>query len=176
MPSPATLVARIDGASRGNPGPAAFGVVIEDDQGQVLEEISRRLGETTNNVAEYHALLAALEYALAHAQRLRVFSDSELLVRQLQGHYKVKSPDLQPLFARAQEMIRRLERFQVAHVPREQNRRADALANAALDHGQAPRVLRGQATFRAGALHPREPLPLAEGEEVELEIRRKTRG
>lgn len=137
-PSPASppdeLIAHIDGAARGNPGPASYGVVVESADGARRAALSRCLGRATNNVAEYEALLAALDYALGQpVRRLLVLSDSELLVRQLQGRYKVKSPDLKPRFERAREMIARLESFRIRHVPRSQNAEADRLANQALD-------------------------------------------
>ncbi len=142
MPQPSSasseLVAHIDGASRGNPGPAAYGVVVESADGEPRAAFGRCLGRATNNVAEYEGLLAALEYALAHAARsLLVVSDSELMVRQLEGRYKVKSPDLKPRFERAREMIARLERFRIRHVPRAQNAHADRLANRALDEARS---------------------------------------
>ena len=129
-------VANIDGASRGNPGPAAYAVVMRDPNGHVIFELGKRLGRDTNNVAEYYALLAALDYAIGSGIRaLRIRSDSELLVRQMQGRYKVKSPDLKPLHERAVKMTRQLNYFTIEHVRRELNRDADALANAALDSG-----------------------------------------
>ena len=183
------IVARIDGASRGNPGPAAYGVVIETAEGERLAALAKRLGKTTNNFAEYQALLAALEYALQHEHlRVRAFSDSELLVRQMQGAYKVKSLDLKPLYDRARDMVARLESFAIQHVPREQNREADQLANEALDGAgtdaravpavESPSLfphgpLRALATYEQGALRPRVKLPLGEGETVEIEIHRK---
>lgn len=128
------VIAHIDGASRGNPGPASYGVVLESDDGARLAIISKSIGHTTNNVAEYHGLLAALEYALENnVRRLKVLSDSELMARQIQGVYKVKSPDLKPLFERARSAIARLESFSIEHVRREHNREADRLANLALD-------------------------------------------
>jgi ribonuclease HI len=128
------IIAHIDGASRGNPGPAAYAVVVEREGGGSVAELSKRLGVATNNVAEYRALLAALEFALDRQfQNLKVVTDSELLARQLQGRYKVKSPDLRPLYDEAREMICRFEAFSVEHVPREKNREADRLANQALD-------------------------------------------
>ena len=128
------VIAHIDGASRGNPGPAAYAVVVEREGGGLLAELSQRLGVATNNVAEYKALLAALEFALDRQfHNLKVLTDSELLARQLQGRYKVKSQDLRPLYEEACKMIRRLEAFSVEHVPREKNREADRLANRALD-------------------------------------------
>jgi ribonuclease HI len=132
-PSP-EIVAHVDGGSRGNPGPAAYGVVVEAADGAPLAALSKFLGRATNNVAEYQGLLAALEYALQHHHpRLRVLTDSELMARQLEGRYKVKSPDLKPLFERARGMILRLEHFTIRHVPREQNAEADRLVNQALD-------------------------------------------
>ena len=131
--SDAPIVAHIDGGSRGNPGPAAYGVVIEVDSGRV-DSLSKFLGRATNNVAEYQGLLAALDYALAHGYlRLRVESDSELLVRQVQGRYKVRSPDLRPRYERARRLIDRFQAFSIRHVPHEQNRKADRLVNDALD-------------------------------------------
>ncbi len=126
--------AQIDGAARGNPGPAAYGVVIRRPDGRPLDELRRYVGRATNNVAEYYALIAALDYAAAHGiRKLRVHSDSQLLVRQMQGRYKVKSADLRPLHERARKLAAGLEYFSIDYVPREQNREADALANAALD-------------------------------------------
>jgi ribonuclease HI len=124
----------IDGASRGNPGPAGIGVMMSDAGGEVVERLHRGIGETTNNVAEYRALLLALERALeTGATDVTVCSDSELLVRQLQGRYRVKHPALQPLFAKARELISALRRFEIRHVPRELNADADALANRGID-------------------------------------------
>src|SRR5271163_2716766 len=143
-------IANIDGASRGNPGPASYAVVIRDASGKIVLELAKRLGRETNNVAEYYALLAALDYAAANGiTALRVRSDSELLVRQMQGRYKVKSPELKPLFERAQKVSRQLTYFAIEHVRREQNRDADALANVALDSGPVHEV-RPQAAAGAG--------------------------
>lgn len=128
------LVAHIDGGARGNPGPAAYGVVIANQAGRRVAELSACLGARTNNYAEYSGLLAAMEYALRHGQRaLKVLSDSELLVKQMRGHYKVKSPGLQELFTRARALQRQLQWFSIQHVRREQNREADRLVNLALD-------------------------------------------
>ena len=124
----------IDGGSRGNPGQSAIGVVIEDAKGEILETIGRPIGVATNNVAEYRALLAGLEKAAAMgATEVEVASDSELLVRQVLGQYKVKNEGLKPLHAQAQERARRFSRFRIRHIHREQNVRADALVNRALD-------------------------------------------
>lgn len=127
-------VANVDGASRGNPGPAAYAVVIRDPDGNVVLKLAKKIGRETNNVAEYYALLAALDYAATHGIRaLRIRSDAELLVRQMQGRYKVKSAHLQPLHERARKLARQLEYFAIEHVPREMNSDADELANVALD-------------------------------------------
>src|SRR4029077_6253481 len=129
-------IANIDGASRGNPGPAAYAVVIRDADGKLVLELAKKFGRDTNNVAEYYALLAALDFATTHGiAALRIRSDSELLVRQMQGRYKGKSEDLKPLHERASILSRQLKYFVIEHVRREQNRDADALANIALDSG-----------------------------------------
>jgi ribonuclease HI len=133
-------IANIDGASRGNPGPASYAVVLRDPAGKVILELAKNLGRETNNVAEYYALLAALDYATSHGIRaLRIRSDSELLVRQMQGRYKVKSADLKPLHERAMKLTRQLEYFAIEHVRRELNREADELANVALDQAGVPK-------------------------------------
>ncbi len=130
------LIAHIDGGARGNPGPAGYGVVIEDQSRHKLAALSEYLGHQTNNFAEYHGLLAALQYALDHGHKaLKVVSDSELLVRQMRGKYKVKSPSLQELHRRAQSLAAKLEWFSIEHALREHNREADRLANAAMDKG-----------------------------------------
>jgi ribonuclease HI len=125
--------AHIDGGSRGNPGPAAYGAVIRMPDGKTVA-LAKYLGIQTNNFAEYSGLLAALEYALQqNFQGLKVFSDSELLVKQMKGEYRVKHPALKPLSARANEMARRLRHFSIQHVLRSYNRDADRLVNEALD-------------------------------------------
>jgi ribonuclease HI len=130
----------IDGASRGNPGPAGIGVLILGADGEVVERLHRGIGEATNNVAEYRALLLGLERTLAlGVEDLEVRSDSELLVRQLQGRYRVKHPGLLPLYEAARKQIARFRHFEVRHVPREQNAEADALANEGVD--EAVRVI-----------------------------------
>jgi acyl dehydratase/ribonuclease HI len=127
--------ANIDGAARGNPGPASYGVVVKRPDGTALESLGKYIGRYTNNVAEYYALIAALDYAVAHGlKRLRVLSDSQLIVNQMKGLYKVKHPDLRPLHERAKKQAGGLESFTIQYVPREQNREADAAANAALDN------------------------------------------
>ena len=207
---PADLfVAHVDGASRNNPGPAAYGVVLRRPDGSVVETLSKYIGTKTNNEAEYYGLIAALDCAASHRiARLRVVSDSELLVRQMQGNYKVKSASLKPLHEQARKLAGQFAYISFEHVPRAHNADADRLANEALDktesHGvgarhpsaalrtgavparpimqepaarlkagatSAPRKIR--ARYSGGALHPTEPLDLAEGEEVELTIRRK---
>ena len=126
--------ANIDGAARGNPGPAAYGVILRRPDGTTHESLGKYIGRTTNNVAEYYALIAALDYAAASGiKRLRVYSDSQLIVNQIKGLYKVKHPDLRPLHERAKKQAAALESFTIQYVPREQNRDADDLANAALD-------------------------------------------
>jgi ribonuclease HI len=139
-PPPGVYVANIDGASRGNPGPASYAVVLRDPEGKIALELAKNIGRETNNVAEYFALLAALDYAASHnIAALRVRSDSELLVRQMQGRYKVKSADLKPLHERATKLSRQLQYFAIEHVRRELNRDADALANVALDSAGVPK-------------------------------------
>ena len=130
------LVAYTDGGARGNPGPAGYGVVIQDEAGREVAGLSEYLGHQTNNFAEYQALIAALEYATQHGHKaLKVISDSELLVRQIKGIYKVKHPTLRDLHARAQQLIRQLDWFSITHVLRGKNQQADRLANAAMDKG-----------------------------------------
>jgi probable phosphoglycerate mutase len=124
----------IDGGSRGNPGPAGYGVRIEDASGAVIDRFCHTVGVATNNVAEYKGLLAALAWAASHGHRdVLVRSDSELLVRQMKGEYRVKHPGLQPLHADAQALVRRIGRVVFEHIRRELNRDADALANEAMD-------------------------------------------
>jgi ribonuclease HI len=123
-----------DGASRGNPGPASIGAVVYDPEGKEVHTVSRRLGRATNNEAEYQAAIAGLEAAVAlGARHVELRLDSELVVRQLQFRYKVRHPRLQPFFRRIIELRRQFDSFDVAHVPRAENKRADQLANLALD-------------------------------------------
>ena len=129
----ASATANIDGGSRGNPGPAGYGVHIERDDGSIVE-LKESLGLATNNVAEYNGLLAALRWAAEHGvHRLHVRSDSELLVKQLKGEYRVKNPGLQPLYDQARTLMRQIGRVTFEHVRRELNRDADRLANEAMD-------------------------------------------
>jgi ribonuclease HI len=128
-----SAVAHIDGGARGNPGPAGYGVRIEQDDGTVVE-LKEALGIATNNVAEYRGLIAALAWAAAHGiSRLHVRSDSELLVKQMRGEYRVKHPGLQPLSTEARRLITRIGDVRFDHVRREQNKDADRLANEAMD-------------------------------------------
>jgi probable phosphoglycerate mutase len=130
------LIAHCDGGSRGNPGPAGYGAVIEDSQGRILARLSEFLGKRTNNYAEYSALLGVLAWCLENKRtRLRVVADSELMVKQMQGKYKVNSPDLRPLWEEARKRASRLERFEIAHTLRGGNKEADQLANDAMDRG-----------------------------------------
>ena len=123
-----------DGAARGNPGPAAAGAVLKNGKGEVVAEISEYLGETTNNQAEYQALRLGLEKALElNVRRLHVFLDSELVVKQLKGDYKVKHPDLIPLYQKVKTHLQKFSSFTIAHVYREKNKEADRLANLAID-------------------------------------------
>jgi probable phosphoglycerate mutase len=128
------VIANIDGGARGNPGPAAYGVVVRNGKGEILAELSEYLGHQTNNYAEYSGLLAALEYAVRekHAS-MKIISDSELLVRQMKGIYRVSNPALKELYARAQTLMRKLEHFAIEHTLREKNRDADRLVNQVLD-------------------------------------------
>jgi ribonuclease HI len=136
-PQPQTaLIAHIDGGARGNPGPSGYGVFLQDAQRKTIAELSQYLGRQTNNFAEYSGLIAALEYAVQHGfLALRVYSDSELLVKQIKGIYKVRNERLRPLYERAQKLILQLEDFRIEHVRRELNRDADRLANKAMDEG-----------------------------------------
>jgi probable phosphoglycerate mutase len=132
-----TLVAYIDGGARGNPGPAGYGVRIEQPDGTLVEELSASIGVATNNVAEYRGLLAALEWARARGLRsLHVRSDSLLLVQQMLGNYKVKHPGLQPLHTNARLLAHEIGRVTFEHVGRALNHHADRLANVAMDEGR----------------------------------------
>ena len=135
-PSGPWITAYCDGGSRGNPGPAGYGVYIEDEQGQKVDELYEFLGVKTNNVAEYSGLLAALEFAIEEGHPcLRVVADSELMVKQMQGKYRVNSPDLRPLYDEAKRRVARLDGFRIEHVLRGKNKHADRLANLAMDEG-----------------------------------------
>lgn len=128
------IVAYVDGGSRGNPGPAGYGVRLEDADGVLIEELKGSLGRATNNVAEYEGLIAALTFAAAHGHRqVTVRSDSQLLVRQMRGEYRVKHEGLRPRFQKAVELVRRIGSVEFEHVRREHNTEADRLANMAMD-------------------------------------------
>jgi ribonuclease HI len=149
------LVAHIDGGARGNPGPSGYGVVVQDESGRKVATLSEYLGHQTNNFAEYQGLIAALEYAIDHRPRaLKVISDSELLVRQIKGIYKVKNPTLKDLHARAKELIGKLEWFSISHALREHNHEADRLANEAMDKGSDRSVARAMRPAAASSPQP----------------------
>ena len=134
------LIAHSDGGARGNPGPAGYGVVIKDQSGGKIAALSVYLGHQTNNFAEYQGLIAALEYTVEHGPKaLKVISDSELLVRQIKGIYKVKNATLKDLHARARDLIAQLDWFSIGHALREHNQEADRLANEAMDRGMGRR-------------------------------------
>jgi ribonuclease HI len=140
QPAAAEMRVHIDGASRGNPGPAGIGVLFLGPDGTVVERLHRGIGTATNNVAEYAALLLALERAAAMGlEEVEVYSDSELLVRQIEGRYQVKHPALRSLYATARDRIAAFRRFAIHHVPRELNADADALANLGIDEANHPR-------------------------------------
>jgi ribonuclease HI len=133
----AAHTAHVDGGARGNPGPAGYGVAINDASGHSVAELSEYLGHHTNNYAEYQGLLAALRYATENQiKALKVISDSELMVRQMKGIYKVRHPELRKLYEQAQQLVRRLEHFEIRHALREQNQTADRLANEAMDRAR----------------------------------------
>jgi ribonuclease HI len=175
------ITAYCDGGSRGNPGPSGYGVSIEDAAGRPMADLSEFLGVKTNNFAEYSGLLAALEYALKQGHpRLRVVADSELMVKQMKGQYRVNSPDLRPLWEEAKRRAAQLDRFEIQHVLRGKNKRADALANQAMDRGTGktfrelgdqerggqagsaatrPHLVTSAASWSRPAENPRPPLP-----------------
>jgi probable phosphoglycerate mutase len=135
------IIAHCDGGSRGNPGPSGYGAVLEDAKGRVLAELSEFVGIQTNNYAEYSGLLGVLKWAVAHnVKRLRVVSDSELMVKQMQGKYKVASPILRPLYEEAKRLSRGMDSFEMRHTLRGGNKTADRLANEAMDRamGRSP--------------------------------------
>ena len=165
------LVAHSDGGARGNPGPSGYGVVIKDESGRRVAALSEYLGHQTNNFAEYQGLIAALEYALKHGPKaLKLISDSELLVRQIKGIYKVKNATLQDLHARAKELIKQLDWFSIGHALREHNQEADRLANEAMDRGMGKNVERVTASDPPlkQALPPQEFEGEVRGGKIEL--------
>jgi ribonuclease HI len=131
------ITAHVDGGARGNPGPAGYGVVITDESGQVLAELYEAIGISTNNIAEYRGLLAALEWALAHGHRtLHIKSDSLLIIQQMRGSYRVKNEGLLPLYRQARHLIAKIGDVTFEHVRREQNRDADRLSNLGMDQNR----------------------------------------
>ena len=135
---PDTAILWSDGAARGNPGPAGSGAILKTPEGKILSAESRYLGHTTNNVAEYRALLMGLERALSLGIRqIDVRADSELLIKQLRGEYRVKNEGLKPLHAEAKALLARFDKFQLTHVRRELNSEADQLANAGIDQRES---------------------------------------
>lgn len=160
------FTAHCDGGSRGNPGPAGYGAVIEDSQGHIAARLSKYLGRQTNNFAEYSALLAVLEWALENGvKQLRVVSDSELMVNQMKGRYKVASPGLRPLWEEAKRRAARFDRFEMTHTLRGGNQEADRLANEAMDQGMgkssggAGGVSGASGVSKAAAQPPGKPIP-----------------
>jgi ribonuclease HI len=128
------ITVNVDGGARGNPGPAAIGVVVRNGGGEVLAEVGERIGEATNNVAEYRALLRGIELAVAHgADELELVGDSELVVRQVEGRYKVKNAGMKELHSEVKRALRDFDSWSIRHVRREQNADADRLVNEALD-------------------------------------------
>jgi ribonuclease HI len=163
------LIAHSDGGARGNPGPAGYGVVIKDDSGRKLATLSEYLGHQTNNVAEYQGLIAALEYALERGPKaLKLISDSELLVRQIKGIYKVKNARLRDLHARAQELIAQLDWFSIGHALREHNQEADRLANEAMDKGTGRAARSPSPAQPTVSMAPQEFEGVVRGGKVEL--------
>jgi probable phosphoglycerate mutase len=145
-PASGWLIAHCDGGSRGNPGPSGYGAVLEDESGQIVARLSEFLGIQTNNYAEYSGLLAVLRWASEHGRRrLRVISDSELMVKQMKGVYKVSSPGLRPLWEEAKKLSRQFEKFEMGHTLRGGNKEADRLANEAMDRGMGKTGNRQQA-------------------------------
>lgn len=128
------ITAHVDGGARGNPGPAGYGVVITDENGEVLAELAEAIGVSTNNVAEYRGLIAALQWAADHGhRRLHVKSDSQLIVQQMLGNYRVKHEGLLPLYRQARHLVARIGVVTFDHVRREENREADRLSNLGMD-------------------------------------------
>jgi probable phosphoglycerate mutase len=149
------ISAHCDGGARGNPGPAGYGALIQDANGMVIAELSEFLGIRTNNFAEYSGLLGCLQFALENGHsRLRVVSDSELMVKQIQGKYQVKSPDLKPLYEEAKRRIAKLEKFEIIHALRHKNKAADRLANEAMDRGMKRSPTASPVITKPGAPRP----------------------
>jgi probable phosphoglycerate mutase len=155
------FTAHCDGGSRGNPGPAGYGAVVEDNKGRVVARLNAFLGTQTNNYAEYAGLLAVLKWAAENSvKRLRVVSDSALMVNQMKGQYRVASPGLRPLWEEARQMARRLDGFEITHTLRGGNKEADRLANEAMDRGMGKDREQGSEISDRGALSgPGKPQP-----------------
>jgi probable phosphoglycerate mutase len=164
------FTAHCDGGSRGNPGPSGYGAVVEDPEGRVVARLSDYLGRQTNNYAEYSGLLAVLAWALENgARRLRVVSDSELMVNQMKGRYKVGSPGLRPLWEEAKQRAAKLDRFEMRHTLRGGNQEADRLANEAMDRGMGKSGV-GGASGASGVGKPAsQPVSGPEGSRQVLE-------
>jgi probable phosphoglycerate mutase len=168
------FTAHCDGGSRGNPGPSGYGAVIEDPHGHIVARLAQFLGIQTNNNAEYSGLLAVLKWANENgAKRMRVVSDSELMVKQMKGQYKVASPGLRPLYDEARRLAARLEKFEMRHTLRGGNKEADHLANEAMDKGmgRSPEKQSAEALGRRVSPAPVEAQPVqrAKPERVVLE-------
>ena len=149
--STAWHIAHCDGGSRGNPGPSGYGAVVENPSGRTVARLSEFLGIQTNNFAEYSGLLGVLRWAIQNgAPRLRVVSDSELMVKQMQGKYKVSSPAIRPLYDEAKKLVRQIEGFEIRHTLRAGNKEADQLANDAMDKGMGKSPVSAQLGKSAG--------------------------
>jgi ribonuclease HI len=160
-PGSKVMVAHVDGGSRGNPGPAGYGAYITDAEGRQLAELGEFLGVQTNNFAEYSGLIAALEYAVEHGYgTVKIVSDSELLVKQMKGQYKVRSEALLAIYTEAKALIRKLDRFEIRHVLRHLNKDADRLANAAMDRGM------GRASTTKADAYAKPPVEREEMQEL----------
>ena len=154
------LTAHCDGGSRGNPGPAGFGAVVTGPDGQVLARLSQFLGVQTNNYAEYSGMLAVLKWAREHGhRRLKVVSDSELMVKQMKGQYKVASPGLRPLWEEARRLAREVDKFEISHTLRGGNKEADRLANEAMDKGMGKQPPAPEPAPEPGSGRP-TPIPI----------------
>lgn len=167
----------IDGGSRGNPGPAACGVVLQDERGKVVFAGGFFLGKLTNNQAEYRGLLAALDlFARAGAKEIAIQSDSELLVRQINGQYRVKSPDLRPLFEQAQNRLSQFKDWKIGHILREGNAQADALANRAMDKVRDVVAVDEKGLMPAGTARLKPPTPASGPRNIEVAVMRGADG
>ena len=163
------FTAHCDGGSRGNPGPAGFGAVVEDSQGRIVARLSEYLGKQTNNYAEYSGLVAVLKWAARQgARRLRVVSDSELMVKQMKGLYRVSNPGLRILWEEASRLARGLDAFEISHTLRAGNAEADRLANEAMDRGMG----KPPESANGGAVPAKRSAPLSSGQPATSDPRR----